>query len=172
MRNVIVCGFALAALALSAIARADSTTPPVRYEIQNNELKVPGPVVFETGSDKIKPESEATLNFVKGYLDAKTYISLLRIEVHSDAQGADEFNQTMTEKRALAVAKWLVGKGVDCKRLLPTGFGETKPIDSNSTAEGRAHNRRTVFANAALRGRPIGGMPVDGGGKVAGDPCK
>jgi OOP family OmpA-OmpF porin len=40
-----------------------------------------------------------------------------------------------------------------------------------SRVEGRAQNRRTLFVNAALRGRPIGGMPVDGGGRVGGDPC-
>ena len=74
--------------------------------------------------------------------------------------------------RSIAVAKWLVGKGVDCKRLLPVGFGQEKPIADNKTAEGREQNRRTAFVNAELRKKPIGGMPVDGGGKVAGDPCK
>ena len=92
--------------------------------------------------------------------------------MHSDSQGDEKFNQTMSEKRAMAVAKALVAKGADCKRILPVGFGETKPIADNGTAEGRAANRRTEFVNAGLRGRPIGGMPLDGGGVPAGDPCK
>ena len=63
-------------------------------------------------------------------------------------------------------------KGIDCKRLIPVGFGETKPVAPNDTPDNKAQNRRTAFVNAALKGKPIGGMPVDGGGKVAGDPCK
>ena len=50
-------------------------------------------------------------------------------------------------------------------------FGGHKPIAANDTFEGREMNRRTVFANAALKGQPIGGMPVDGGGKVVASPC-
>ncbi|MSP61093.1 MAG: OmpA family protein [Myxococcales bacterium] len=111
------------------------------------------------------------MKHVKAYLDAKAYISLLRIEVHTDAQGDDRYNQALSEKRALAVARWLAQHGVDCKRVIAVGFGETKPAADNATVEGRAKNRRTLFINAALRGRPIGGVPVDGGGRVAGDPC-
>jgi OOP family OmpA-OmpF porin len=106
---------------------------------------------------------------VRAYLEAKTYISALRIEGHTDTDGAD--SQPLTEKRALAVARWLVEKGVDCKRLVPVGFGNTKPVADNATPEGKAQNRRMTFVNAELKGRPIGGMPVDGGGKFAGDPC-
>jgi OOP family OmpA-OmpF porin len=95
----------------------------------------------------------------------------MRIEVHTDNTGGSAFNQSLSEKRALEVAKALVAKGVDCKRLVPVGFGETKPRGDNSTPEGKALNRRTMFVNAGLRGRPIGGMPVEGGGKLAGDPC-
>jgi OOP family OmpA-OmpF porin len=146
-------------------------TPP-RFELEGSALKVPGPVWFETNSDKLKPESEPTLAHVEAYLRAKDYITLLRIEVHSDAQGNSAHNQALTEKRAFAVGRALVARGINCQRLIAVGFGETKPIASNTTAEGRAQNRRTVFVNAALRGKPIGGAPVDGGGKVAGDLCR
>ena len=78
----------------------------------------------------------------------------------------------MTEKRATAVAQWLVKHGIDCNRLLPVGFGSTKPIAPNDTAENKAQNRRISFVHAALRGKSIGGFSVDGGGIVAGNPCK
>lgn len=156
--------------AATSFARADGSV--ASFEIEGNALKIPAPIVFETGSDKLKPESDKPLEHVKAYLDAKTYISLMRVEVHTDSQGAAAANQALSEKRAMSVVRWLVAKGVDCKRLIPVGFGDTKPIVSNDTAEGRAKNRRTMFVNAALRGRPIGGMPVDGGGRVSGDPCK
>jgi len=149
-----------------------SAPAPTRtFEIKNNELKLPSPILFETGTDKLLPESDKALEHVKAYLDQKDYITILRIEGHTDSDGDDQANQTLSEKRALSVARWLVGKGVDCTRLMPVGFGENKPVRSNETAEGKAENRRMVFSNAALRGRPIGGMPVDGGGMVAGDPC-
>ena len=156
---------------LSVGAPAHAETPRT-FELDGNNLKVPDPMLFETGSDTIKPESAPALEHVLAYLGDKTYISLMRVEVHSDSQGNADYNQALSEKRALAVARALVGKGVDCKRLIPVGFGDSKPVAPNDTADGRAQNRRTVFANAMLRGRAIGGMPVDGGGRIAGDPCQ
>jgi len=164
---VITALAAVATLGLRAPAIADPT-----YQLEDNALKVPHPVVYKTGKPDVDAKQSAdALAYVAGYLGAKTYISRMRIEVHADSQGADEANQRLTEKRALAVARALVAQGVDCKRLVPVGFGETKPVADNKTAEGRAANRRTLFVNAELRGRAIGGMPVDGGGVVAGDPC-
>lgn len=144
----------------------------VAFELENGALKTPGPVVFETATDKLKPESDAVLDYVKAYLDEKSYVSLLRIEVHSDSDGDAARSQTLTEKRALALAKALVKRGVDCKRLIAVGFGSTKPVAANDSPEHKAENRRTMFVNAEARGRPIFGMPVDGGGHVAGDACK
>lgn len=168
LRASLAAGLAGALLALAGpAARAE----PARYEIENGALKLPGPVLFETGSATLKPESDEVLGVVQGYLADKEAVSLLRIEGHTDAQGNAAANQALSEKRSLAVARWLVGHGVDCKRLIPVGFGADKPIADNATPEGRAENRRMTFVNAALRGRLIGGMPADGGGRVAGDPC-
>ncbi|MFN8252063.1 MAG: OmpA family protein [Ferruginibacter sp.] len=141
------------------------------YQLEGNEVKISKAIIFETGTDKLKPESNAALEIIKQYLTDKSYISTLRVEGHTDNNGNVSANQTLSEKRALAVCKKLVEMGVDCKRLLPVGFGGSKPVAENSSAEGKAQNRRTSFINAALRGRLIGGMPADGGGKVAGDPC-
>lgn len=141
------------------------------YQLEGNEVKISKAIVFETGTDKLMPESNAALEIIKQYLTNKSYISTLRVEGHTDNNGNASANQTLSEKRALAVCKKLVEMGVDCRRLLPVGFGGSKPVADNSSAEGKAQNRRTGFINAALRGRLIGGMPADGGGKVAGDPC-
>jgi OOP family OmpA-OmpF porin len=146
--------------------------PKPSFKVEGGQLRLPGPVVFESGKDVLKPESDDVLKIVKDYLDAKPEITLLRIEGHTDTDGDDKTNQTLSELRSIAVARWLVGKGVDCKRLIPVGFGETKPVAPNDTPDNKAQNRRTAFVNAALKGKPIGGMPVDGGGKVGGDPCK
>jgi len=141
------------------------------YSIVNNEVKITKEVKFKTGSAELLPESDEALLIIKKYLEDKSYISLLRVEAHSDIAGDAALNHLLTEKRALAVCKKLIMLGVDCKRLIPVGFGSTKPVADNNTAEGKNENRRISFINAALRGRPIGGMPTDGGGKTAGDPC-
>ena len=141
------------------------------FQIENNELKLPAPVGFETGSDKLKPESYEVLAIVKDYLQEKAYISTLRIEGHTDDNGNPAKNQELSEKRALAVARWLISQGIACERLVVVGFGASKPLAANDSAENRAKNRRLAFVNVALRGRVIGGLPVDGGGKVAGNLC-
>lgn len=141
------------------------------YKLDGNEVKISKPVLFETGSAKLKPESAAALEIIVKYLTDKSYISQLRVEGHTDNSGDAVANQTLTEKRALAVCKKLIEMGVDCKRLIAVGFGGTKPVADNSTAEGKAENRRVTFVNVALRGRAIGGLPVDGGGKPAGELC-
>jgi OOP family OmpA-OmpF porin len=161
----------LALLLSNGVARGDASAP-IRFVLDGDRLELPTPIRFETNSDKLRPESDPVLAHVAAYLDARLDVSLLRIEVHSDAMGAARYNQALSERRALAVARALVARGIDCKRLLPVGFGDTRPLAPNTTEAGRARNRRTVFVNAALRGRPIGAAPVDGGGHVAGDPCR
>lgn len=149
----------------AAGASEPPASAPASYELQGNMLVLPRPVEFAAGSDQIA--GEAALEHIRGYLAAKSYVTTMRIEAHVSGPDA----QALSERRALAAARWLVSKGVDCKRLLPVGFGATKPIASEQTPEGRAQNTRVEAHNAALRERLIGGMPADGGGKVAGDPC-
>ena len=140
-------------------------------KIENNQLVLDNPVTFKTGSAELTEEGKAALKPVKEFLLAKDYITLLRVEGHTDNAGKETDLQNLTEQRALSVCRWLTANGIDCKRLIPVGFGSTKPIADNNTTEGKAANRRTAFALAALRGNMIGGMPADGGGKTAGDPC-
>lgn len=141
------------------------------YKLEGNEVKISGQIQFETGSDKLRPESSAALEIIKQYLTDKSYISLLRVECHTDNSGDANSGQLLSEKRALAICKKLVEMGVDCKRLIGVGFGGTRPLADNSTPDGRAQNRRVSFFNAALRDHLIGGMPADGGGIVAGNVC-
>lgn len=66
----------------------------------------------------------------------------IRIIGHTDSRGSEEYNQALSEKRAQAVADYLVGKGVSPERLTVEGMGESQPVADNATAEGRAENRR------------------------------
>ena len=69
----------------------------------------------------------------------KTYIDVLG---HTDSDGADAYNQTLSERRARSVADYLIGRGVQSARIGTRGYGETQPIASNATEEGKAANRR------------------------------
>jgi OmpA-OmpF porin, OOP family len=141
-------------------------------KIENNQLVLENPVTFKAGTSELTDEGKEALKPVKDFLAGKEYVRLLRVEGHTDNGGNEHEAQKLTEQRALAICRWLVANGIDCKRLIAVGFGSTKPVESNSTPAGKAANRRIVFALAALKGRMIGGMPSDGGGAVAGDPCK
>ncbi|MET0624635.1 MAG: OmpA family protein [Pyrinomonadaceae bacterium] len=161
----------LALLALAGVAPRAASQTEKPYKLEGHEVKVAGTVAFAEGSDRLLPASEKALDAVKAYLDDKKYVTALRVEAHTDAGGDAGANQSLSERRALAVARRLVEKGVDCKRLVAVGFGGTKPVAPDDTPENRAKNRRVSFFNAALGGRLIGGMPADGGGRSAGDPC-
>ena len=156
---------------LAVLEGPPETTPPPTAELSGGQITLSEPIQFQTGTDTLSPASEGILGAIAELLRSREDLTMVRVEGHSDAQGVTERNQLLTERRADAVARWLVGNGIACDRLIAVGFGETKPIADNQTAEGRALNRRLELHPAALRGRAIGGMPVDGGGQVAGDPC-
>ncbi len=140
-------------------------------KIENGKLVLDKQVTFKTAGSELTEEGKEALLQVKEFLTAKEYITKLRIEGHLDNNSTEEKNQWLTEKRSMAIAQWLVSNGINCNRLIVVGFGSTKPLADNSSPEGKAQNRRIEFIPAELRGRPIGGLPLDGGGKVAGDPC-
>jgi outer membrane protein OmpA-like peptidoglycan-associated protein len=104
-------------------------------------LRMPSGITFDTDQSAIKPEFYATLNRVADTLKQypKTMIDILG---HTDSTGSDAYNQALSERRARAVADYLVAQGVQPVRLATRGFGETQPIASNDTAEGRTQNRR------------------------------
>lgn len=144
---------------------------PVTVSFADNRITPSRPITYATGKAELTVDGDQVAAAIAAFLDEKSSMTQIRVEVHTDAQGSSEANQAMSEARALAAARALVAHGVACERLLATGFGETKPIDSNRTAEGRARNRRTEFVPVALRGVVIGGLPPDGGGVIAGDVC-
>ena len=69
----------------------------------------------------------------------------VEISGHTDSQGSDELNQDLSLRRAQAVKNWLVQKGIASNRIKTVGKGEKEPVADNTTAEGRAANRRIEF---------------------------
>lgn len=98
-------------------------------------------LLFETNSDVIDPSSYASLNKLADVLDHNKGAKL-RLEGHTDNVGNDAANLNLSDRRAKAVKLFLVNKGVEGFRISATGYGETRPVTSNDTPEGRTQNRR------------------------------
>jgi outer membrane protein OmpA-like peptidoglycan-associated protein len=98
-------------------------------------------ILFNSGKATFKQETFAVLQSITAIL--KQYpSSKFSIEGHTDSDGKDAANQKLSEERAGAVKNYLIENGIDASRLSSAGFGESKPIDSNKTAKGKANNRR------------------------------
>ena len=102
---------------------------------------------FDTDKSKLRPDSLPALNAVLGLINNHPGSRWI-IAGHTDNQGAAAHNQTLSEARAKSVVTWLNGHGVDVNRLVPQGFGATRPVADNATANGRALNRRVEVALA------------------------
>lgn len=98
-------------------------------------------IYFDTDQATLKAGSEATLEQVRGLLDARPQLQVV-IAGHTDAEGGDAHNLALSRRRAAAVVEWMVDKGIDAGRLQSEGHGESMPVAGNDTPEGRALNRR------------------------------
>jgi len=98
-------------------------------------------VNFHNDSAELTDQSTLTLNDV-AYTLSNCNQTQVEISAHTDSVGSENYNQSLSERRAQSVADYLDARGIDRNRLNPTAFGETSPIDTNDTADGRARNRR------------------------------
>ena len=112
-------------------------------------------VLFKTGSFELAPGARERLAKVSGILLAYPTLHV-QIEGHTDSVGTDEYNQTLSEKRAGAVRDYFVQQGIAADSIEARGLGKTVPIASNETAEGRQQNRRVELV---LSGDAIGNNP-------------
>lgn len=115
-----------------------------RVVVTDKKIEIKETIFFETGRATIKSVSFSLLDEVARALQENPSIRV-RIEGHTDSQGKDRYNLKLSRARAKAVRKYLVGRGVAGRRMVSQGYGETRPISDNRTAEGRAANRRVEF---------------------------
>lgn len=101
-------------------------------------------VMFETNSATLAGDQHAELDRLVAALNSTPTLSAI-IEGHTDSAGTAEHNQDLSERRAATVADYLTSHGVNANRVRAQGFGELRPIADNTTAEGRAQNRRVVL---------------------------
>ena len=99
------------------------------------------PVEFEGRTATIRSVSFASLDALIAVLQERVHVTI-EIGVHTDSQGDPDSNLQITQAEANAVATYLIEHGVSAPRLTARGYGDTRPIESNSTSRGRAINRR------------------------------
>ena len=101
-------------------------------------------IFFEFNSKELKPESYPELDKVASFIKTNN-IKMIEIAGHTDNEGSETYNQKLSEGRAQSVVTYLISKGIPADRLKAAGYGESKPIDTNLTEEGRERNRRVEF---------------------------
>ena len=136
-------------------ARTAGTDVQVIRQGDDLLLNIPSGINFAYNSATVQPQFQRTLDQVAGVLGEynRTYVDVYG---HTDSTGSDAYNQGLSEQRARSVADYLSGHGVQAARIGTRGFGETQPIDSNETEEGRAKNRRVEIKIVPISQSEVG----------------
>jgi outer membrane protein OmpA-like peptidoglycan-associated protein len=124
---------------------ANQGCPEVSEEVMMKLNEYSRTILFDSGKSTFKKQTYPTLQSITSILKEYPYSRFL-VEGHTDSDGSNEMNQTLSENRAAAVKNYLIENGIASDRLKSTGFGETKPIATNNTAKGKAMNRRTEIS--------------------------
>jgi outer membrane protein OmpA-like peptidoglycan-associated protein len=124
-------------------------TPPPGFKVDANchiieQSVIVRAVDFEFNSTRLTAPAQETLDQVAHALQTQPEL-LVEIQGHTDSIGSDAYNLSLSKRRAEAVKTYLVSQGLVASSLTAEGYGKTKPIASNATAEGRAQNRRVEF---------------------------
>lgn len=117
--------------------------PPPPAAPTYEKLSVSASALFDFDSAVLKPEGKQALDAVGDKIRSKG-ASVVDVDVigHTDSIGSEEYNQQLSLRRATSVKDYIVSKGVDAGIIDVSGMGESQPVADNSTAEGRAQNRR------------------------------
>lgn len=113
-------------------------------------LNMPGNVTFATDRADLNSNFTSVLDSV-GLVLKEYPKTIIEVAGHTDDTGAADYNRTLSVRRAQSVATYLTGKGVANERVITAGAGETRPVASNATPEGRQRNRRVELTLTPLR---------------------
>ena len=113
--------------------------------IKQDRIELKDKVYFDTSAATIQARSFPLLDQIAKVLNEHPEIVKLTVEGHTDDRGPVDFNRTLSQQRAESVAAYLVSKGVAKERIEAKGFGPDRPVQPNTTSEGRAANRRVDF---------------------------
>ncbi len=114
----------------------------VKEESRGMVITLSGGVLFASAKAELLPAAQLKLNSVADALMQQDPDSKMVVEGHTDSQGGDSYNQDLSQRRAQAVRDYLVTRGVASDRVTSQGFGSSRSVADNKSAEGRANNRR------------------------------
>jgi len=121
--------------------------PELRTQRRGNRLVVtlPNSILFDTNSTALNPGARDRLNQIADILNRypRTRVS---VQGHTDSVGSESYNLRLSEERAHSVADYLVSQGIEPSRITTIGYGESRPIATNATPEGRLQNRRVELS--------------------------
>jgi outer membrane protein OmpA-like peptidoglycan-associated protein len=161
-RNAALIGAGIGALVGGGIGNyMDQQEEELRRQLRNSGVSVsragnqiilnmPGNITFASDDAALNPNFYNVLDSVAIVL-AKYERTLLDIDGHTDSTGSDQYNQQLSEARAVAVGQYLNQRGIDARRLRIIGYGEARPIANNSTEIGRQQNRRVEIRISPLQ---------------------
>jgi OmpA-OmpF porin, OOP family len=128
-----------------SIADQNFNLQPIQVAaIRANESITLNNVFFDFDKWVLKKESYPELNRIVQLMNDTPNMEIV-VSGHTDSQGPDEYNLTLSQRRSSAVAKYFTSKGISASRVKSVSFGEEYPVDTNDTAEGRKKNRRVEF---------------------------
>lgn len=114
----------------------------VKQEPRGMVITLSGSVLFASAKSDLLPAAQLKLNDVANALTKEDPLSKIVIEGHTDSQGQPDYNQELSQRRAQVVRDYLVTRGIASDRVTAQGFGPSRSIAENTSAEGRANNRR------------------------------
>ena len=116
----------------------------------NITLNMPGSVTFAFDKSEVQPQFYPVLDNVASTLQQYNQ-TIIEVAGHTDSVGSDSYNQQLSQRRADAVAAYLGSRGIMRDRMITVGAGETRPIASNDSEQGRASNRRVEITLVPVR---------------------
>jgi outer membrane protein OmpA-like peptidoglycan-associated protein len=152
-RNAMLIGAGVGAIAGGGVgAYMDNQEAKLRQRLEgsgvsvtrngdNIILNMPSNITFATDESDIKPRFYETLNSVAIVLKEFDR-TMVDVNGHTDSDGADDYNEELSQRRANSVAQYLISQRLNGQRFEVRGLGESQPIASNASANGKAQNRR------------------------------
>jgi outer membrane protein OmpA-like peptidoglycan-associated protein len=123
----------------------------VKQEPRGMVITLSGSVLFASAKSELLPAAQLKLNSVADALTQQDPDSKMVVEGHTDSQGGDSYNQDLSQRRAQVVRDYLVSRGIAADRVTSQGFGSTRSVADNKSAEGRANNRRVEIVVAPAK---------------------
>jgi OOP family OmpA-OmpF porin len=127
---------------IDELDKCPDTPHGFKVDQEGCEVKFNFSANFDTNKANIKHEFIPNIEKFAEFLETSAYD--VEIQGHTDSRGSEKYNQALSQKRADAISTYLINLGIDANRVKSVGYGESNPIATNDTAEGRYQNRRVV----------------------------